>query len=123
MKTVLAVGQRVFVSYELDPSALWRERLLCGRVSNDRWIVCTPLRDIYLVVVGPRGGWPRGFANPMYRFEDGQGPVGPAELQKLLAEGPVLARAERGDAPDEEMLEVAAEDGVWIFLESRGGHR
>lgn len=133
MMPELSVGHRVLASYKPGLSAVWHERLLCGRISADRWIVCTPDRDIYLekvredydrfVVIGPRGGLPRGFANATYRFEDGQGPLQASELQMLLAEGAVLARAERGEELDEALLEEAAEGGDWFFLESRGEFR
>lgn len=130
MKMALEPGQRVLACYDPDPSALWHERLLCGRVSEHQWIVCTPDRDIYsenvrsdydrYVTIGPRGGLPRGFRQPVYRFEDGQGPLSPGEIESLLSEGAVLARAERGDDEELDPGDVGADERGWIFVESRG---
>ncbi|CAK0885378.1 unnamed protein product, partial [Prorocentrum cordatum] len=148
----LPEGQRVLVSYDVDPRLLWHERLLCARAHEGAWVVATPERDIdlediqggveSLAPLGPMGGLPSGRGRgPAHAFRGSpQGPLHQAESLRLQAEGAELAEQERRGlglgaarpapppptgAPPPLALggDPAVEEGEWRFAESRGKAR
>ena len=150
LKTLKA-GDRLVLLFDRE-DGYWHERLLLAKISDRRWVVCTPHGDVYeedlgealdVKTVGPRGGVPDSLrhvaAKGLYLHM-------PTKIlrngARLCEEGEVLATEVRAEAakagektkkdklPPTKVPRLPLTGGgkskdaepIWLALESRGGY-
>ena len=145
LKTLQA-GDRLVLLFDRE-DGYWHERLLLAKISDRRWVVCTPHGDVYdedlgdaldVKVVGPRGGVPDTLRHVNATGLYLRMPLKILQNQdQLCAEGELLAekvkldeKPKKDKLPPTKPLRLPLTGGgkpkdaepIWLALEARGGY-